>query len=345
MSELRNDTSERVWFEGGSTDGEALVLDGVEGMTVFVRSADPSDDTTARVPVDPGQRIAIATPVGCIAICLSDQSDANDAIYWLRVVPDGRADGVVYGRTLAPGEEDDGRRVHIRPGERFELPMGSVQISLDEIEEFYRNVDPDRRSGSLAAVVRVWHATRAIEPIELQRVAQAAAHRLDAANYLLRQALATGEDLRTGADAGGPRLLLLVDEYLHLVQETIVALARGVALVERARELIDFETEWPLVLEAHSPALRAIRDAYEHIDERASAKARKVEDIRNLMIFDHGSLVGEGLIEYFDHKLRVDDLSLVADAARTAIKQVIGGAPRGSDEQAPNSGVLGELLP
>jgi hypothetical protein len=203
VPDLANSTAEPFVVEGLQTEaGHPLVLDEVVGDVVYVREADPGDDPTTRGQVDPGQRVVTASPVGCIAIHLTDQVGENDAIYWLRVVPDGREPGLVLARTLRPGEEDDGRRVHVRPGERLELPEGAVQISLDGIDHFYRDIDPERPHGSMAAVVRVWEVTGGINPAELGRLVQAAAHRLDSSAYLLPRLQAVRESLRDNGVGG-----------------------------------------------------------------------------------------------------------------------------------------------
>jgi hypothetical protein len=178
----------------------------------------------------------------------------------------------------------------------------------------------------MAAVVRVWQKTGGIYPDELGRIVQAAAHRLDAAAYLMPRLLAVGESVRNDG-IGGPRLVAAVDEYVHLVQGVVVALARCVALIERSRDLPGFELPRWDVIDRHSAALKDIRDAYEHIDERAFGRAWNAEDARNLMIFDHTLLVREGVIVYFDHRLEITDLSDVIAACRSAIKALIGGPP------------------
>lgn len=327
MSDLINETDEPFWIEGlRSEGGESLVLDEVVEDIVFVRHADPGDDTDERIRLDPGQRVVITSPRGCIAICLTDNDDEDDAIYWIRIVPVRREAGAIFGRSLRPGEPDDGRRVHVRPGERLELPAGSVQISLDAIEEFYRDLDPDRPHG-LGAVLRVWLKVAGVEPPELARLALAAAHRLDAATHLLHRATSTGEFLHRQDRVGGPQLVAAVDEYVHLVQEVVVALARCIALIERGREAVSYPIPRTDTIDRHSAALKDIRDAYEHIDERAFGQARRHHDERNLMIFDHALLVREGLIAYFDHRLHVADLTDVIVASRQAIKALVGGPP------------------
>ena len=331
MPDLGNNTDEPFFVEGLQTEkGGPLVLDEVVGSAVFVREADPGDDPSVRVRVDPGQRVIVTSPVGGVAIHLTDEEGEDDAIYWLRVVLDRREPGLVLARTLRFGEADDGRRVHVRPGERFELPKGAVQISLDGIEAFYQDLDPDRPHGSMAAVVRVWQKTAGIDPPELGLIVQAAAHRLDAAAYLMPRLLTVGESLRSDGE-GGPRLVAAIDEYVHLVQGVVVALARCVALIERSRDLPGFELPRWDAIDRHGPALKDIRDAYEHIDERAFGRAWKAEDDRNLMIFDHTLLVREGIIVYFDHRLDVADLTDVIAACRSAVKGLIGGPP------APNA--------
>jgi hypothetical protein len=102
-----------------------------------------------------------------------------------------------------------------------------------------------------------------------------------------------------------------------------------VALLQRARSLPGFELSSWTVLDQHGPALKDIRDAYEHIDERAFGRARGSEDNRNLMIFDHSTLVREGVVVYFDHRFALSDLDAVVDSCRAAIKELIGGPLQG----------------
>ncbi|MDP9453954.1 MAG: hypothetical protein M3P97_11385, partial [Actinomycetota bacterium] len=112
------------------------------------------------------------------------------------------------------------------------------------------------------------------------------------------------------------------------VQEGIVALARCIALLNKGIEASSFPVEPQAAIAAHEDAIRAIRDAYEHIDERALGQIRRgVVDERAFMIFEHGPLVREGLIEYVEHRLNLAQLPAVLAACRTAIKTVAGGPP------------------
>jgi hypothetical protein len=315
VSEIRNDDDTAVWVEARNSTGQLLLLDERTPTIVFVREPDPGDEAGGRIRLDPGQTMVITRAVS----------------YYVRIVTDRRADGAVYARSLRPGEIDDGRRVHVRPGENLVFEAGSVSVRLDELDAFYRGVDPERPEGSIGAVVRVWLALGATEPRELGLIAQAAAHRLDAATHLVRRAITLGAAIRAEDAPGGPRIVVLIDEYIHLVQEAIVAAARGAALLEHARSLVTFEVPGQTLLDSHRAALKSLRDAYEHIDERAYGRARKVQDAALLEIFDHHSLVWNGVISYSGHTLDVVVLSDIIEACRTTIKDLLGGPPNGSN--------------
>ncbi len=334
----RNDTGSVLWFEVQDDSGAPLPLlvDEVFEDTVYVRELDPGEVARGRIPVGPGQRIVMATPIAAVGLCASGEAGANDVMFSLRVVPDGRAEGVVYGRTLRFGEADDGRRVHVRPGESFTLAKGSLTVELDAIDEFYRQVDPDRPEGSLATALRVWFGIGTHDLAETRMLTTAAAYRLDAAQHLLRRAERMRDSLRAEGDFSGAQVVARVDELIHLVQEGIVALARCIALIERGVETSTFAVPFPSEIESHKDAIKDVRDAYEHIDERAFGRIgiRGVPDERALMIFEHDRLVRSGVIEYLDHRLVLSELPKVLEACRTAIKALAGGPAGDSAGQA-----------
>ncbi len=328
MVPTRNDTDQTLWAEVRDESGNLLILDEVVEDIVYVRQMDLCDRAQGRIRLEPSQRVVTTTPVGAIGLNASDQVGANDLLFSLRVVPAGRSVGVIHGRTLRRGEADDGRRVHVRPGETFMLAPGSVTVALDAIDEFYRNIDPERPEGTLAAALRVWFGIAPGDSVEIRMLTNAAAYRLDAAEHLLRRAASIRSLLQDESDLGGPHLVAKADELIHLVQEGIVALARCIALLNKGIEASSFPVEPQAAIAAHEDAIRAIRDAYEHIDERALGQIRRgVVDERAFMIFEHGPLVREGLIEYVEHRLNLAQLPAVLAACRTAIKTVAGGPP------------------
>ena len=156
----------------------------------------------------------------------------------------------------------------------------------------------------------------------------AAAYRLDAAEHLLRRAGAIRSLLSTEDSLGGPQLVAKVDELIHLVQEGVVALARCIALVKEGVTLSTFPVTLQSAIAAHEMAIKAIRDAYEHIDERALGRvARNVVDDWAYMIFDHRPLITNGVVEYLDHQLDLAEVPEVLGQCRAAIKMLAGGPP------------------
>lgn len=200
----------------------------------------------------------------------------------------------------------------------------------------YRQVDPDRPEGSLATALRVWFGIGTHDLAETRMLTTAAAYRLDAAQHLLRRAERMRDSLRAEGDFSGAQVVARVDELIHLVQEGIVALARCIALIERGVETSTFAVPFPSEIESHKDAIKDVRDAYEHIDERAFGRIgiRGVPDERALMIFEHDRLVRSGVIEYLDHRLVLSELPKVLEACRTAIRALAGGPAGDSAGQA-----------
>lgn len=327
----RNDTGSVLWFEAHDDTGDPLPLlvDEVVQDTVYVRQLDPGEVSGGRIPVEPGQHVVMTTPIAAVGLCASGEVGVNDVMFSLRVVPDGRAEGVVYGRTLRFGEPDDGRRVHARPGESFTLAKGSLTVELDAIDGFYRQVDSERPEGSLATALRVWFGIGTHHRAETRMLTTAAAYRLDAAQHLLRRGERIRDSLQVEGDLSGAQVVAKVDELIHLVQEGIVALARCISLIERGVETSTFAIPFPAEIESHKDVIKDVRDAYEHIDERAFGRVgiRGFPDERALMIFEHDRLVRSGVIEYLDHRLVLSELPTVLEACRTAIKALAGGPP------------------
>ena len=323
---IRNDTAETLWVELRGEGGATLVLDEVVGDVVYVRQPDPGDETSQRIRLEPGQAVVVESPVGAISFHPTDQVGANDMVFSLRVVPERREPGVVFARTLRRDEPDDGRRVHVRPGEQLTLAPGSVSVALDAIDDYYRSVDPERPEGSLASALRVWFGMKSDVQAETLRLAGAAAHRLDAAEHLLRRAELIRSSLVSEDGLGGPQLVAKVDEFIHLVQEVVVALARCIALLRKGAEISPFPVTLASPISTNEAAIKAIRDAYEHIDERAFGRvSRNVVGDGALMIFDHRALIADGVIKYLDHRLDLAEIPKVLKECRAAIKVLAGG--------------------
>ena len=223
---IRNSTGETRGLSS-ATQGEAsLVLDEVVGDVVYVRQPDPGDDTSQRICLEPGQVVVVESPIAAISLHPTDQVGANDMVFSLRVgTRKARA-----GRHLRGGHFDATRRTTAAasstsdPANSSRWHRGSVSIALDAIDDYYLKRRSRAARGQLPPALRVWFGMTSDVPAETLRLAGAAAHRLDAAEHLLRR-----ETIRSSLvcddDLGGPQLVAKVDEFIHLVQEGVVALA------------------------------------------------------------------------------------------------------------------------
>jgi hypothetical protein len=68
-----------------------------------------------------------------------------------------------------------------------------------------------------------------------------------------------------------------------------------------------------------------IRDAYEHIDERAVGEVRRNPHVNALIIFDHDRIVADGVITYGGYYLDLAaDVPDLITAARQYLKDAAG---------------------
>jgi hypothetical protein len=222
-------------------DGESpAVLDERVGDTVFLRHADPCDPPDPpMILVRPGDQVVTTTPIAGVGFNLGDEvGRADDLLTCVRVVLDRREAGTVYGRTLREGEPDDGRRIHVRPGEAFVFEAGALTVTLDDI---YRR-EPATGTGHVNLTPVLWAWLQFTPPTaESFRYVLAAARRLDAANRLLLSVQQASERLSADTESGrvvGPLPRRHFADLLSSVELLVVALGRVTDMVCSAREAI-----------------------------------------------------------------------------------------------------------
>ncbi len=106
------------------------------------------------------------------------------------------------------------------------------------------------------------------------------------------------------------------------MQECLVATHRCVSLVETATHA---RSQIPEPVLRNAAALKALRDSYEHIDERAQGKGRnlRVETDPREIFKDATSIITEGAISFDGRTLDLTDLRSILDACREAIFALI----------------------
>ena len=310
-------------------DGESpAALDERVGDTVFLRHADPCDPPVLpRILVRPGDRVVTTTPIAAAGVNItSEVGRVDDLITSVRVVLDRRENGIVYGRSLREGEPDDGRRIHVRPGEQLVFEPGALKVSLDEMDRR----EPATETGHVNLAPVIWAWLQLAPPtVESVRYVLAAARRLDAANRLLLSVQQASDRLSADAESGdvaGPVLRRHFADMLSSVEMLAVALGRVTDMVCSASTAIGCAVPVPPSVDEKKNAIRALRNAYEHIEDRALGQVNGKPDPQALTIFDYEPLLKEEVLVYGRHRLGVTDEipSLLADM-RQFIKDVVRG--------------------
>ena len=122
----------------------------------------------------------------------------------------------------------------------------------------------------------------------------------------------------------GPQVRRHVFNVLGSVELAVISLGRGVSMILDLPGEFGIECELPTSLRSAQPALNAIRNAYEHIEDRALGTIHGTPSEDALTIFDYERLLRDDVITYGTHTLDLSDEvpQLLADA-REALKGMV----------------------
>ena len=247
-------------------------------------------------------------PITYISINLGPKVGANDSLAGVRVVPAGRNGNRVYGRTLKHGEPDSGEGIPLEVGETLEFPAGSVSVTMADVDR-YSEQGPDGYA-PVANTVWTWLA---IPPFKHDQVfvnyLLAAARRLDAAHAHCSGAL---RGLPKIPNELGFRAREAMFDALGDAESMCVALSRAIRMIARARATISAPAAIPEEVSAIEHAVLAIRDAFEHIDERAVGKARREDPSDAMSVFDQSDFFTSGVLRYAGHSLDIREEAIPA---------------------------------
>ena len=238
----------------------------------------------------------------------------------MRLLETRREPGHVYARTVRQGEEDDGRRIHLEPGEAFTIEQ--LTVELEHIDEQEKPTE----SGYVPLTPVLWSWLSIGERHEsLYRYLLAAARRLDQANEMLMVVERHREAANGSADVG-PAFRRQIFALIGAVESTVVALGRAMDMAKKAADRIGATARLPDSITGLAASVKAIRDAYEHIEDRALGLVHGKPDPVALTIFDHHTLLAEDTIVYGEHRLSLDrDLPTLIAATRTFLKDAARG--------------------
>jgi hypothetical protein len=258
-----------------------------------------------------------------LSLNLTPEVGANDSLVATRVVPAGRVGNKLFARTLLPGEADPGIAVAIDPsiGEELHFPPGSVRISIHDVDRVAK-AGPD---GFAAVTNTVWTWLFTATPTDptLFRFLLAAARRLDTAHFLH-----TKTDEAFGGIAGPfHRQRDGAFAALGVAEMVCIALSRAADMLVQITDRFGLAVVLPPIITAHAPALREIRNAFEHIEDRAFGNVHGKPHADALSIFHQPDFLEHRVLSYGSHRIDTrSDFPAIFLAARQFIFDAAVGA-------------------
>lgn len=239
-------------------------------------------------------------------------------------MPAGRDGHKILGRTLAQGEADTGEPVRFYPyaGEELFFPVGSVQIFLEDL-------DKHNRAGldgytPVANALWTWLVIGVPTDPALFRFLFASARRLDTA-YLL-----CGHVLESLTDRSEPfiRARDRLFSALGNAELMCVALGRTIDMLQSIPTKFGMPPPLPDIAPSVVLALREIRNAFEHIEDRALGKVRGKLHPDALSIFEQRDFIANGVLRYASHSLdlQMDVLPLLMNARRGILDAAVAAS-------------------
>lgn len=297
---------------------ERAVLEAREGNKVYLRGADPCDPESERIPVFEGDQIIVMEHLAYISLHTTTEGTGGYLLP-LRIVPVREEPGRVVGRTLRYGEPDDGRRIHVRPGNSVQIE--SIQLQIDYVDEW----EGQGVTGyvPLTPVLYTWMCFGTHHSDDKRRYLLSAARRLDQAQALFER---IGE-LRQTDPEGAPAVRRAIFNLIGMTELALVALHRTIVMCADAQSDLGTTVAVPELIKLWRKGLEEIRNAYEHIEERAIGNVHGNPSPEALTIFDHDRIVADNVIAYggYELDLATDVPDLIA-VARQYLKDVAAEA-------------------
>ena len=243
----------------------------------------------------------VSEPITYIGLHLGPNSGANDAVIGVRVVPERKIGNVVYARTLNTGELDTDEGISLDVGEKLICPPGSVKVTIQDVDRYAR-----LHSDGYAAISNTVWTWLKIPPYPDETFFNyllAVSRRIDMAHSLCLAAL---RELSDRADEPFIRTRERIFGALGNAELMCIALNRAFEMIRKTQTYFEeVNTAVPVEIDNLREAVRAIRNVFEHIDERAIGSTRWEDSGDASSIFDQGDLVSHGVLRYADYALNL----------------------------------------
>jgi hypothetical protein len=250
-------------------------------------------------------------PIVAISVSLTDVVGADDSLLMIRVTEDGREGNIVYARTLRPGEDPPTPPLMINPsaGEILQFRSGAISISLEDVDRSLAHAAPDGFA-SVTNTLWTWLMLGSPASPELFRYLLAASRRLDAAHAILVDTI-TRIDTLSGTFLS---VRAKAFETLGIAEVLVVALGRTLDMVSSVPTRFGISVAPPSFLMTRVVKITKLRNAFEHIEDRALGQVRGKPHAEALTIFDQAAFL-EGKLSYAG-----EDLELREEGLRLAVE-------------------------
>ena len=241
-----------------------------------------------------------------------------------RVVPAGSDEDTVYMRSLRHGEEDTGEVVHVPAGKKMVIRAGDLSIDSEELDA----KSPKGRGGyaPVADTIWTWYRIAGVEDSSLLMLLLAAARRLDA-THVFWAATMDALDEAQSLESNGRRPTLF--RALAMAEVALISLSREMEMIHRLEKEFRLGLHFPEKFDSKKTVLRRMRNALEHIDDRAMGQAKDGTADSAMSIFFQPYFVDQGILTYASDALSfAEGVPIVLGECREMIKSVIDLRPR-----------------
>ena len=214
----------------------------------------------------------------------------------IRVIPAGRDGSTVLARTLNHGEPDSGEGIVLQPGERLLFPPGSIKATVQDIDRV--NTPDSYGYAVIANTVWTWLQIGPSPDPKFFEYLFAAARRLDSAHALCVSVMS---EFGNNANWLSIKSRERVFRALGNAELMCIALNRADMMIKDIVAMWPVATTLPDEVDTILPALSAIRNAFEHIDERAMGRARHEHETDAVSIFNQIEFVTSGILRYANY--------------------------------------------
>lgn len=237
----------------------------------------------------------------CISIHLGPEVTGTNFLARVRVVPERREGNVIYGRSLDDGEADSGEGIPLFDDLSVKFPVGSIRVTVADVDA---HSEPDSNGyAPVANAVWTWLALppRGGDQTVINYLL-ATARRIDEAYAHCCRAL---RNVNTRPNETAFHAREAAAEALGATESMCIALNRAIRMIGQAYDTVGVSTTVPNEIKEIRGSVNAIRDAFEHIDERVFGKAHREDAVGARSVFNQSSLFVDGTLHYAGYSLDV----------------------------------------